>query len=64
MVTSDLSPQVIKIARRLQALKPGTYQIIFIKARGEWLLAVSEPRKTERIRRDSDVGCAYEYVKG
>jgi len=48
----DLSPQAVKVARRLQALQSGLiYGILLVKTgRDEWILCIEERGKAERIR--------------
>jgi len=47
---TGLTPQAIKVARRLQGLPSDrTYGIIFVKEQGDWRLIVSYSAKTELI---------------
>jgi len=47
----DLSQQAIKLARRIQALEPGRYQLVLDKTSNEWLLSVmAGPVKIEVLR--------------
>lgn len=47
----DLSPQAVKLARRIQALPRGTtYTLILFKGSDRWILCVQGQGKSEVIR--------------
>jgi hypothetical protein len=47
----DLTPQAVKVARRLDALPRGrAYNILLVKRDDEWVLIVKDDGKTEVVR--------------
>jgi hypothetical protein len=47
----DITPQAIKVARRLDALaKCRAYNILLVKRDEEWILVIKDDGKTEVVR--------------